>query len=200
MNAMQDKQTLRVHHHWHHVYKKRRKVIANISSRQIIFGQAVALMGSLLAGYILEINKASLTLYAGAFLLLPGIVDLAASITGAMCAKINHRLEVGTKPARVLGSSIAFAFLLSVTCSLIVGAIGGSIGILFFNVPFWHVATLAIATMIAVGMISFPVMSLLTMFVRKLGVDPDNMIGPIETGFTDALTAFTVSMIVRLLI
>lgn len=190
----------RVHHHWHHVYRKRRKKIINISSRQIIFGQALALIGSLIAGYILELNKASLTLYAGAFLLLPGIVDLAASITGALCAKINHRLETGYPTALVLSSSVGFAFLLSITCSIIVGVIGGIIGILFFNVPFWHVASLAIATMIAVGIITFPIMSILTLLIRKIGLDPDNMIGPIETGFTDALTAFTVSMIVRMLL
>ena len=199
-DVMNQKSTEHAHQHWHHVYKKRRRKITNISSRQIIFGQAVALMGSLLAGYILEINKASLTIYAGAFLLLPGIVDLAASITGALCAKINHRLEEGSAPAKVIGSSISFAFLLSVTCSLIVGVIGGTIGLLFFNVPFWHIASLAIATMIAVGVITFPVMSLLTLIVKKIGLNPDNMIGPIETGFTDALTAFTVSMIVRMLL
>lgn len=197
----QQKAEIRRHHlHWHHVYKKRRRRAQAISAKQIMLGQAIALCGSLLAGYILELNKASLTLFAGAFLLLPGVVDLAASITGAMCAKINHRLEEGGKLATVLQSSVSFAFLLSITCGLIVGLVGGMIGVLIFNVPFLHVTVLAVATMISVGLISYPVMSFLTLLIRKTGADPDNIIGPVETGFTDALTAFTVSMIVRLLL
>jgi cation transporter-like permease len=189
-----------LHHHWHHVYTKRRKKRINVNAKQIMIGQVLALTGSLLAGYILELNKASLTLYAGAFLLLPGIVDLAASITGAMCAKINHRLDSGHRLSQVISSSVVFAFLLSATCSLIVGSIGGLIGVLFFNVPFWHIAVLAVATMTAVGLVSFPLMSLFTFLVRRTGIDPDNVVGPIETGFTDALTAFTVATIVGILL
>ena len=198
--AGQKTETQLPHLHWHHVYKKRRKRAQAISAKQIMLGQAIALCGSLLAGYILELNKASLTLFAGAFLLLPGVVDLAASITGAMCAKINHRLEKGGRTATVLKNSVLFAFLLSLTCGLIVGLVGGTIGVIVFDVPFFHVAALAVATMISVGLVSYPAMSLLTLFIRKTGADPDNIIGPVETGFTDALTAFTVSMIVRLLL
>ena len=75
------------------MYKRKRQRANNISTLQIVVGQTIALSGSLLAGYILELNKEAIVVFAGAFLLLPGVVDLAASITGAMCAKINHLLE-----------------------------------------------------------------------------------------------------------
>jgi len=191
----------RVHRHWHYVYKKRRKKAENISSKQITIGQLIALCGSLTAGYILELNKDQIALFAGALLLLPGIIDLAASITGAMCAKINHRLDnTNPKLLNILMSSIGFSFLLTLFSSSIVGITGGLIGELFFDSTFWKILVLCQASMIIVGTITFPLMAGVTYLVKKSGLDPDNIVGPVETGFTDALMVLTVSVIVRILV
>lgn len=187
------------HRHWHYIYKRRRKG-KNISSFQITVGHIIAMSGSLLAGLLLDLNKETLGLFAGAFLLLPGTIDLAASITGAMCAKINHRLEEDEHTFRVIETSIGFALILSLCAGLIVGVVGGAIGELFFDSTFWQICVLAVSTMMIVGLITYPIMSLLTLFVRKIGVDPDNVVGPIETGFTDALTVTVVTLIVRMFV
>lgn len=127
----------RKHRHWHYIYKGRRARAQRISSgQQIVLGQIIALSGSLLAGFMLELNKTSISMFAGALLLLPGIIDLAASITGAMCAKINHRLDRESSVRKVLLSSIGFSLILSLFAGLIVGLTGGLIGELFLILLF----------------------------------------------------------------
>lgn len=186
------------HHHWHYIYRRRREV-RGFSSGEIVIGQITAMSGSLLAGYLLELNKHTIALFAGAFLLLPGIIDLAASITGAMCAKINHRLEMDKRTFRVVEHSMLFALLLSITSGAVVGVVGGSIGQLFFDGNFLDIFLLALATLVTVGLIVYPIMAILTLLIRRTGADPDNIIGPLETGVTDALTVLVVCAIIRML-
>ena len=189
----------RVHHHWHYVYRRRRKNSLNISSRQIVVGQVIALSGSMVAGYLLELNKNHFALFAGSLLLLPGIIDLSASITGAMCAKINHRLDSDSRVSRVLASSIGFSFALSIFSGAIVGITGGLIGELFFGSTFWKILVLCQLAMISVGIIVYPLMAFITIAVKRLGYDPDNIVGPVETGLSDALMVMIVSVLVRTL-
>lgn len=190
----------RVHHHWHYVYRRRRKRSIDISSRQIVVGQLIALSGSLLAGYILELNKEYFALFAGSLLLLPGIIDLSATITGTMCAKINHRLDSDSRVSRVIVSSLGFSFALSVFAGAIVGITGGLIGELFFDSTFWKIFVLCQSAMIIVGAVMYPLMSFVTLGVKRAGFDPDNIVGPVETGLSDALMVLVVSLILKVLV
>lgn len=190
----------RAHRHWHYVYKKRRKKAESISSRQILVGQVIALCGSLLAGYILELNKEHIIVFAGALLLLPGIIDLSASITGAMCAKVNHRIENSSEVFRVVLSSVGFSILLTLFSGAIVGITAGIIAEVFFDAVFWKIAVLCMASLTIVGMVTYPLMSAVTVAVKKAGFDPDNIVGPVETGFSDALMVLTVAVMVRVLV
>ena len=189
----------RTHHHWHYVYKRHGKKADNISSKQIMVGQIIALSGSLVAGFLLELNKEHIVLFAGALLLLPGIIDLSASITGAMCAKINHRLDSESSVSKVVLSSVGFSFLLSVFAGAIVGVTGGLIGELFFESIFWKVLVLCLVAMVTVGLLVYPLMAMVTLAVKKMGFDPDNIVGPVETGISDALMVLVVSILVRVL-
>lgn len=184
------------HKHWHYIYHRRRKLKA-ISSQEIMIGQIIAMCGSLTAGLLLDLNKQSLAAFAGAFLLLPGLIDLAASITGAMCAKINHHLEESDKTLKIAEGSVLFALMMSVCAGAVVAVFGGLIGEIFFNSSFWQLGVLTIATMVVLGIVTYPLMALLTVFIRKTGADADNIVGPVETGFTDMLTVIVVAVLIK---
>lgn len=196
---MAKKQQKVAHVHWHYIYKRRRR-LNGVSTRQILVGQIIALMGSLTAGYLLELNKDTLLLFASSYLLLPGLIDLSASITGVVCAKINHRLELGEKTSTVLFGSDGFGLVSAVFSGLIVGVTGGILGEIFFETTFWQILLLTAFVMPIVSIIIFPVVNVLLLFLRKMGYNPDNIIGPIETGLTDALTVFVVTIGVRIII
>lgn len=187
------------HRHWHYVYKRRRKLKA-ISSREIIVGQIIAMFGSLIAGLLLELNKDSLALMAGTFLLLPGLIDLSATITGTMCARINHQLETNNKTFRVAEGGIVFALIMAIGAGSVVAICGGLIGEIFFDSSFWQLGVLTLGTLLIVGLIASPLMAFMTVLIRRRGADPDNIIGPVETGFTDMLTIIVVSLMIRLLV
>lgn len=190
-------ETNNLHHkHWHHVYKKRRQHALGISSKQIAVGQIISLVGAVIAGFHLDYNKGSLALIAGAFVIMPGVFDLNGSLGGALSAKINHRLESPTaKSLSVLLRTLGFALLISLLAGAVVGLAGGGIASVLFDADFWTVFKLSLGAIILGGLIGFPLVGLVTILLRRLGVNPDDVMGPIETTFFDVLTVFTLILV-----
>src|SRR5690554_2934635 len=83
------------HHlkHWHYLYRHRKRQALGINTKQMAWSQVLSLVGSIIAGILLEHNKETLALIVGAFVVLPGVFDLGGSIGASLSAKINHRLE-----------------------------------------------------------------------------------------------------------
>jgi len=184
------------HKHWHYVYKKRRNRLLGISSKQIAIGQMVSLLGAVLAGFHLNNNKASLALIVGTFVILPGVLDLNGSLGGALSAKINHRLEDSKAKAwHVFVRSLGFAFLIALLAGMVVGAAGGIISTAFFDADFVTIFKLALGAILLSAMIGFPLIAILTLVLRKFGVNPDDVMGPVETSFFDFLTVFTLVLV-----
>jgi len=184
------------HRHWHYVYKKRRNRVLGISSRRIALGQMVSLIGAVLAGFHLNNNKASLALIVGTFVVLPGILDLNGSLGGALSAKINHRLEdPRSKVWHVFVRSLGFAFLIALLAGMVVGAAGGIISTTFFDADFVTIFKLSIGAILLSALIGFPLIAILTLVLRKFGVNPDDVMGPVETSFFDFLAVFTLVLV-----
>lgn len=177
------------HKHWHHVYKKRRRHALGISSKQIAIGQVISLVGAVIAGFHLDHNKSSLALIAGAFLIMPGVFDLNGALGGALSAKINHRLESpSAKAFGTLMRTMAFAVLISLLAGSLVGVAGGTIAHIFFDANFVTVFKLSLGSILLGAIIGFPLVGLVTIILRKFGINPDDVMGPIESTFFDVLT------------
>lgn len=184
------------HQHWHHVYRRRRHHALGISSRQIAIGQIIALTGAVIAGFHLDENKGSLAMITGAFVILPGVFDLNGALGGALSAKVNHRLEnAAASPLRVLLRGLSFALLIALLAGAVVGVSGGALASFFFDADFGTVFKLALGAVLLGGIIGFPLIGLVTIVLRKLGVNPDDVMGPIETTFFDVLTVITLIMV-----
>ena len=189
--------TNNIHHkHWHHVYKKRRRHALGINSKQIATGQIISLVGAVIAGFHLDHNKTSLALIAGAFVIMPGVFDLNGALGGALSAKINHRLESpSAKTPSTLLRAMAFAFLISILAGALVGAAGGGIAYALFDADFWTVFQLSVGAILLGAVIGFPLVGLATIILRKIGINPDDVMGPIETTFFDVLTVATLIIV-----
>lgn len=187
-----------VHRHWHYVYKKRRRVLG-INSSQMATSQVISLIGSIIAGVLLDANKETLVLIAGVFIILPGVFDLDGSIGAALSAKINHRLEDTTlKKLQVFTSTVSFAFGLCVLSGVIVGLFGGAISSLFFDANFWQIFLIAWGAIMLSGIIGFPLIALASIGFRAKGINPDDVVGPIESSVFDILTVLTVTFMTGL--
>lgn len=157
----------------------------------------MSLVGSVIAGALLESNKVTLALVAGAFVVLPGVFDLDGSLGAALSAKINHHLEdAEAKTWNVLLRSVGFAVLVSVLAGALVALLGASLGMVFFQADFSKIFVLALGAIILSGLIGFPIIGLLSVFFRRLKINPDDVVGPIESSIFDILTVITLVIMI----
>lgn len=194
------KQTSNIEHrHWHYIFHKRRRVLG-ISAKQMATSQVFSLFGSIIAGVLLDLNKESLVLVAGVFVILPGVFDLDGSIGAALSAKINHTLEdESLKKRTVFIDAIWFALRLCAASGLLVGFFGGLTAAVFFEADFWRVFTIGWGAIMLSGLVGFPVIASMSVFFRSKNINPDDVVGPIESSIFDILTVLSISLMVRLI-
>ena len=192
------------HRHWHYVYKHRRarakRLTDEVSMWQIITGQIFTVVASVFAGYILDFKKEDIGLLVGAFVLMPGIVDLSASLTGAMAAKINHQVdETPAHPSIVAIHAVSFSLLIGLFAGTIVGLFGGIISSLLFDGDIWQVTMLGLLSMMTITIITDPAVALLTIIFKRFKINPDNIVGPIQSSLVDVVAIVIIAMYARLL-
>jgi cation transporter-like permease len=185
--------------HWHYIYAKhrRRQRILGINPRQMAWSQVFSLVGSVIAGALLESNKATLALIAGAFVILPGIFDLNGTLGAGLSAKINHRLEdQNAQPFSVFIRSFGFALFVAVTGGLLVAGVGAAIAYTFFDAGFWQVFVLAELAIILAALFGLPFIGLLSLLFRSRNINPDDVVGPIESSVFDILTVVMMVVVI----
>jgi len=183
--------------HWRYLYERRRQRALGINAKQMAWSQVLSLVGSVIAGALLETNKLTFALVAGAFVVLPGIFDLDGSLGAALSAKINHHLEDPDAKAHVvLAKSVGFAVLISFLGGLMVATLGAAIATVFFHAYFAQIFWLALGAIVLSGLIGFPIIGLLSVAFRSLKINPDDVVGPIESSIFDILTVITMVTVI----
>jgi cation transporter-like permease len=190
------------HRHWHYVYRHRRARLLtdDVNTWQIVAGQVFTVIASVFAGLILDIQKENIGLLIGAFVVMPGIIDLSASLTGAMAAKINHHIdETPAHPVSIAIHDVGFALFVGSFAGLIVGLFGGLLSELFFEGDIWKLTVLGMASMTTVSLLGNPFIALLTIVFKKLRMNPDNIVGPIQSSLIDMLAVMVIATYARVL-
>ena len=164
-------------------------------------GQFVSLIGAIVAGVVLDINKESLAAFAGAFVVLPGVFDLSGSLGASLSAKINHRLEDNRASAwKIFWSSLFFTYCIALTAGLLVSLTGATIAALFFDAVFYKVFLLTELSIALCCLIGMPFIGILSIVLRKFKVNPDDVVGPIESSITDILSVVLLGFVAGLLL
>jgi|GEM_PF-3567038 len=186
--------------HWHFLYKHRRRS-TNASTKQIVVGQVLTVIISVIAGLWLDNVKYSLVAFAGALILLPGIVNLCGSLAGALGAKINHLIEENPKrnTTRILIGSTTHALIISLLTGLLVGIVGGVIGELYFEADLFMMVKLMLLTMLLVGVVIYPIVAALVLIFRGLKMNPDNLVGPAQSSLVDLLSVVMIALAIEIL-
>lgn len=190
------------HRHWHYVYKQRRKrlITDDVSTWQIIAGQLFTVVASVAAGYILDIQKENIGLLVGAYVLMPGVVDLSASLTGAMAAKINHLIDkTPAKPFTVAFHSVGFSLMIGLFAGVIVGLFGGIMSSVLFDGNIIQLTLLGMLSMTTISLMGDPVIAFMTVGFKKANINPDNVVGPIQSSLIDVLAILVIAMYARIL-
>lgn len=178
--------------HWHYIYAKRRRRALGISAKQMAWSQVFSLIGSVIAGVLLESNKTTLAMVAGAFVILPGVFDLNGTLGAALSAKINHRLEdPNNRPLPVFLRSVGFALFVAIFGGLLVASVGGGIAVLVFDANFWQVFWLAEIAVFLGAVVGLPLIGLLSLLFIRRKMNPDDVVGPVESSIFDILTVIS---------
>ena len=184
-------------HHWHYIYAKRRRRALGISTKQMAWSQVFSLIGSVIAGALLESNKTTLAMVAGAFVILPGVFDLNGTLGAALSAKINHRLEdPSNHPLPIFIRSVGFALFIAVFGGLLVATVGGSIAVWIFEASFWQVFWLAEIAVVLGAVVGLPLIGLLSLLFISRRMNPDDVVGPVESSIFDILTVISLALVI----
>lgn len=171
-----------------------------INPRQMAIGQFISLIGAVIAGLTLDINKETIAAFAGAFVVLPGVFDLSGSLGASLSAKINHRLEnKQSSTFRVFISSLLFTYMIALLAGIIVALVGASISALLFSADFMKVFLLTEISIALCCLIGMPLIGALSIILRRYNINPDDVVGPIESSVTDILSVILLSFVARLL-
>jgi cation transporter-like permease len=165
------------------------------------YAQIISLIGSIIAGVLLDANKTTLAAFAGAFVILPGVFDMSGSLGASLSAKINHRLEEARASTwRIFSASTLFTFTIAVFAGALVSLLGAGIASLFFDASWWRVFLLSELAIISCSVFGFPFIGLLCIVLRKIGLNPDDIVGPIESSVFDILTVLSLGIIAGLML
>lgn len=187
--------------HWAYVYEHHRRRVSLVSTKPIVLSQVFAIIASLFAGYLLDLNKENIAMIAGAFVLFPGVVDLEASITGALTAKINHQTAKLKAPNWLIVSySILFSLAVNLAAGFIIGLVGGWLGSILFDASVFKIVILSVTSTTIMAFVAYPLMSLFTLLIQRVNINPDNIVGPVQGSVIDVISILVISMVVKWLI
>ena len=181
---------------WHHYYRRIRRN-KDASAKQILFGQIVGVTLSIIAGIILDSSKETFIIIPGTLLLLPGLIDVIASVTASLSVKINHHLkDTDFKKSVIAVHDAVYSLAILMVSTLILSVFTVLVGAVFFEINAVKIITISLLTSLGVGVIAFPLVIIGVIIVRKLKLNPDNIVGPIETSVVDMLVVILIGLII----
>jgi mgtE-like transporter len=165
----------------------------------MLIGQSVSMVGSVIAGLLLDFQKEQFLLLAGALVILPAVFELGGSVAGAMGARIAHRLHEGVRPWLILRDGVTHAFLLTISSSLLLGLISSLVTFVVFGADILKIFIAVVSVCLSVAVVGLPIVALVTYLSYKSGADPDNIVGPVETTLFDLLSVIALAVVVGVL-
>lgn len=185
----------KLNRHWRYLYHRRRRW-HGVSTTQIVVSQMFTVVASVAAGLLLDLSKETLAFLVGTLLMMPGIIDLAATLTGVMCTKINHQADTLNQPTWLVAlRAVGFATFVGAAAGLLVGLAGGFLAMWLFDASLIKMVLLSVISMSIIGGICYPLMALFTLLVRKLNMNPDNISGPVESSVVDIVAILVIAVV-----
>lgn len=162
-------------------------------SKEIFYTQIISITGGLFAGSLLAFALDKIYLIPGFFILLPGLLDMRGSISGSLAARLSAGLHLGAiNPSHVINrittGNIKAAVLLTVVISSLIGVVAYFANYFLFNVSYPKIILISLFAGVLSNVIEVPMTTLLTFWLFRRGVDPNNVMGPYVSASGDIAT------------
>jgi cation transporter-like permease len=182
--------------HWRVLYETKRR-LHEVSARQIIAGQLFTIVAVASAAILLDNNKEALLLAGSTLVLYPALSSLLSSNATVLAASLHHEIDETTDRVRlVLGATVRSVAVASMA-SVLIGIFAGLVGLFALDTAFWTTVKLASLAGIISGALGLPLSVVLTLLIRRLKANPDDMTAPLENTIFSVLTLVAIVLVTR---
>lgn len=176
------------------VVRLRRKQLHDISTKRIVFAQLYTLVVAAFIGYYLNAGKELFVLVGGTLVLYPGLSDLTSSNATSLSIHIHHDLDASPEKSKlsIYLKNFFVAMLITVIAGAVIGTIAGLISDILFATVFWKILVLSITAASIIGLVGYPLIMLATVILRQRGLNPDDVIAPIESSIIGSVSVIVI--------
>lgn len=172
------------------IVRLRRKQLHNISTKRIILAQVYTIVVAGMAGYLLSKGRDLFVLVGGALVLYPGLTDLTSSNATSVSVHIHHDIDASPEKStlRIVGLNFLAAMATTLIAGAIIGITAGLISDILFATVFWKILVLSVSAAGLIGLFGYPIVIGATLLLRQRGLNPDDLIAPIESSVLGAVS------------
>lgn len=175
--------------------------------KEIFWSQIISIFGGLLAGTVLALYTEKLLLISSMFILLPGFLEMRASISAPLASRLSSGLFLGvispkknsTTKTRIIQGNVLASFFLSIITAFLLGLIVFAMNYLVFEIYTPKLLFVILIAGVLANALEIPLASFVTFYLFRKGHDPNNIMGPFLTSLGD-ITSIVALLIALMLL
>lgn len=175
--------------------------------KEIFWSQIISILGGLLAGTVLALYTEKLLLIPSMFILLPGFLEMRASISAPLASRLSSGLFLGVIPpkknsitkTRIIQGNVLASFFLSIITAFLLGLIVFVMNYLVFEIYTPKLLFVIVIAGVLANTLEIPLASFVTFYLFRKGHDPNNIMGPFLTSLGD-ITSIVALLIALMLL
>lgn len=183
--------------YWRTVIDQRKRQ-HDVSIRRIVIGQLATIFVVGIGSLLIEESQEAYLLAGATLLLYPALTDLLMSSGSVLSASVHHDLERQDESTYRFSLLSLFRSIVSTTVSgTVVGCVAGLLGVLLLSLPFLSTLKLAVAASATAAVIGLSLVLSITLVVRNLKSNPDEVIPPFESSVFNVVMLLSIAIASR---
>jgi len=172
---------------------------------EIFISEMISITGGLIAGLFLLNIKNSLEFVPALLILLPGFLELQGNLLGSLAARLSVALHLRKmKPkfnhGKIFISNILATVFLAFFVSIILGIVAYFITKFIFRIAVINIIFIAITATALALVAEIPLTIIATLWTFKVGLDPDDIMGPYVTTAADIISVIAILIAIVLFV
>lgn len=174
------------------------------SFKEIFSSQLVSIAGGLIAGTMLAAFTGEILLIPGMLILIPGFLEMRGNISGSFASRLSSGLFLGViNPkkirTKIIKGNLLASFILAGFVSLVLGLLAFLFNFIAFQALTPKIILLPLFAGIIANAIEIPLTLIVTLYLFRKGLDPNNIIGPFVTSTGDITSIVSLLFVLAVL-
>ena len=159
---------------------------------EILFAEFISVTGGIIAGLGLSMFIDKIIVHPGAFILIPGLLEMRGNISGTMAARLSsalhtHRLNPEITHSKIIRDNSIASFTLALIVGFILGIVAFIATNLVFGIAHYQLIAISVIAAFLSTLFMLPLTTLAVFWLFKHGFDPDDIMGPYVTTIGDII-------------